>query len=204
MCLDKTDLQKFFKRLRKYQEIEDNAKSNIKYYACGEYGTRTDRPHYHGIIFGASESSIERSWRERGILHFGDVNRKSIAYCCKYISKAVRKFDDKPSEFSVMSKGLGANYLTPAVKKWHSEGTRNYTLDGDIKTTLPRYYRERIFTESERLKIANQNQQLEQAKIDKLLKEHGNFKEINRVHYYRIKQQLSNHSKLQKVKRDKI
>jgi len=43
--LSKSDLQKFFKRVRK-------AGFSFRYFACGEYGTRTKRPHYHAIIFG--------------------------------------------------------------------------------------------------------------------------------------------------------
>lgn len=47
--LDKTDLQKFWKRLRKkFSEKE------LRYFACGEYGSKTFRPHYHAIVFGLS------------------------------------------------------------------------------------------------------------------------------------------------------
>lgn len=40
-----SDLQKFFKRLRKKV-------GQIRYYAVGEYGDQTQRPHYHACIFG--------------------------------------------------------------------------------------------------------------------------------------------------------
>lgn len=41
LSLDKTDLQKFFKRLRKrYSDKE------IRFYAAGEYGSNTQRPQY--------------------------------------------------------------------------------------------------------------------------------------------------------------
>ena len=43
--LVKSDLQLFFKRLRK------KLATNIRYYAVGEYGSRTSRPHYHAIVF---------------------------------------------------------------------------------------------------------------------------------------------------------
>ena len=42
------DLQLFFKRLRKVLDCK------IRYLACGEYGEKTERPHYHAIIFGAN------------------------------------------------------------------------------------------------------------------------------------------------------
>ena len=45
--LHKDELQKFFKRLRKY--LGDR---KMKYFACGEYGDEGHRPHYHAILFG--------------------------------------------------------------------------------------------------------------------------------------------------------
>lgn len=46
LTLCKRDLQLFFKRLRK------QTGQNFRYYACGEYGENTHRPHYHFIVFG--------------------------------------------------------------------------------------------------------------------------------------------------------
>jgi len=40
------DLMLFWKRLRKEYG------NGIRYFACGEYGERTRRPHYHACIFG--------------------------------------------------------------------------------------------------------------------------------------------------------
>lgn len=45
--LDKRDFQLFMKRLRK--AFPDD---QIRYYACGEYGSKGFRPHYHAIIYG--------------------------------------------------------------------------------------------------------------------------------------------------------
>lgn len=47
LTLQKRDLQLFMKRLRK--SFSDD---RIRFYACGEYGSTTFRPHYHGILFG--------------------------------------------------------------------------------------------------------------------------------------------------------
>lgn len=44
--LCKRDLQLFFKRLRY------NTGQDIRYFCCGEYGSKSARPHYHCIIFG--------------------------------------------------------------------------------------------------------------------------------------------------------
>lgn len=43
--LCKRDLQLFFKRVRKDGQ-------NIRYFAAGEYGDKTKRPHYHVIVYG--------------------------------------------------------------------------------------------------------------------------------------------------------
>lgn len=60
--LRKYDLQKFFKRLRKYFN-EHERKYNIpfgkiRYFACGEYGPRHFRPHYHIILWTSCENVI--------------------------------------------------------------------------------------------------------------------------------------------------
>lgn len=44
--LDRRALQLFMKRLRK------SLNKPIRFFACGEYGDKTQRPHYHAIIFG--------------------------------------------------------------------------------------------------------------------------------------------------------
>lgn len=49
------DLQNFLKRLRVYYERKLNRKFNYKYFAAGEYGTNTKRPHYHVIFYGYEE-----------------------------------------------------------------------------------------------------------------------------------------------------
>lgn len=46
--LSKEDLQKFFKRLR--FSLRKDFDAEIRYFACGEYGPDTFRPHYHIIL----------------------------------------------------------------------------------------------------------------------------------------------------------
>ena len=57
--LSKSDLQKFFKRLRKDLSYVDR---KIKYFAAGEYGPKTNRPHYHAIVFGLSLQGDDKNW----------------------------------------------------------------------------------------------------------------------------------------------
>lgn len=43
--------QRFIKRLRVNLERYMNCKCKIRYYMCSEYGSKTGRPHYHGILW---------------------------------------------------------------------------------------------------------------------------------------------------------
>lgn len=58
--LYKPHLQKFFKRLRKRYPAK-----SIRYYACGEYGERTQRAHYHVCLFG-HDFADKIEWRKVG------------------------------------------------------------------------------------------------------------------------------------------
>jgi len=75
--LVKDDLQRFFKRLRK--SIYPN---KLRYYAVGEYGGQTSRPHYHAIIFGYRPSDC----KEYGIAYnsaYGSNKRENKLYTSK-------------------------------------------------------------------------------------------------------------------------
>lgn len=119
--LNPTDLQLFFKRLRKAHEHRPDAPT-IKYYAVGEYGTKSWRPHYHVCLFNAQLDLIQPAWG-LGSIHYGDLNHASVGYTLKYMSKPPRiplhRNDDRHPEFSRMSKGLGASYLSDNIRAWH-------------------------------------------------------------------------------------
>lgn len=158
MTLDKSDLQKFFKRLRKL--CPD---SKIKYYAVGEYGTTTQRPHYHAIIFNVTDSShYSMAWtlqsKMLGSVHVGTVSKNSIAYTMKYIDKPTGKRwkgnDDRINQFPLMSKNLGVNYLSDQIINHHLTNLdKNYvTQIGGEKVAMPKYYRDRILNDDSREK----------------------------------------------------
>lgn len=156
MTLDKSDLQKFFKRLRKLCPNE-----TIKYYAVGEYGTNNKRPHYHAIVFNVPDSKLyAEAWTlsnsQIGSVHVGQVTQNSVAYTMKYIDKAnFRKQhgrDDRLPEFPLMSKKLGDNYITDATVKYHKENldVNCLTKIGGERIAMPRYYREKILSDQEK------------------------------------------------------
>jgi hypothetical protein len=101
--LIKKDFQDFMKRLRK--KISPR---KVRYYMCGEYGSKFGRPHYHAILFGYnfpdlvpversnpyqseqlySSSILERTW-QKGFVSVGAVTLESAAYVARYIMKKI-------------------------------------------------------------------------------------------------------------------
>lgn len=170
-------LQQFFKNLRKAQF--GNAKGNIKYYACGEYGGRTNRPHYHVILFNAKIELIQKAW-EYGQIHYGmNVNEASVGYTLKYMSKPTRipmhQNDDRIPEYAIMSKGIGKNYLTPAIMRWHNQSHEfmHCVLPDGKKIAMPRYYKDKIYDEYTRIMFGKLGLQAMQEKKAKLLSSYG-------------------------------
>lgn len=157
MSLQKRDVQLFFKRLRK---LEPGV--NVKYYVAGEYGEEERRPHYHAIIFNCSRDAIDQAWICGEVWHADAIEESAIQYTLKYMCKPglVGKFsrDDRVLEFALMSKKLGDNYLTPAMKRWHKADLVNryhVPLRDGGRIAMPRYYIDKIYTGWQRLRIAD-------------------------------------------------
>lgn len=158
-----THLQLFFKRLRK----DHSSDTKISYFAVGEYGAKTRRPHYHVLLFGSAIEKIQPAWWY-GEVHYGSVTGASIGYCLKYMLKRgsipAHKNDDRTKEKATMSKGLGASYLSVDMAKWHKEDLKNrmyVPIEGGKKIAMPRYYKNKLYTEMERRIVAEyQSQQM--------------------------------------------
>lgn len=99
--LHKEDVQKFIKRVRK------NTGDRIRYFACGEYGARGKRPHYHCCLFGHHfvkslfyekkginyyrSMELESLW-QNGYSLIQDFDDKNALYICKYMQKSIYKY----------------------------------------------------------------------------------------------------------------
>lgn len=149
--LCKAHLQGFFKRLRKLQS--GSSKSGIKYFGVGEYGGQYGRPHYHVLLFNANIELIDEAWG-MGNVQYGEVTPASIGYTLKYMCKPPKKvYDNRTPQFSLMSKRLGGCYITEAMISWHKANLadRMYCPDVDgKKVCMPRYYKQKIYEDSER------------------------------------------------------
>lgn len=150
--LYKKDAQNWLKRLRKI------SKTKIRYYLVGEYGEKHHRPHFHILLFNLSHSKdivhslIEKSW-SMGSVYIGTVTPASIAYVTNYVVQKgrVNEFVEKP--FALMSRrpGIGAQYLDTHGKYHKANSERMYVTSEDgIKRNLPRYYRDRLYSQSEK------------------------------------------------------
>lgn len=155
LTLEKRHLVLFWKRLRKARKSTEK----VKYYQCGEYGSKNARPHYHLIVFNVQPSDIVDAWqidgKPIGNVFFGTVTGDSIGYTLKYMNKPgkipLHARDDRQPEFSSMSKGIGENYITNAAREFHlSDKQRMYVvLPGGIKVSMPRYYKNKIYDEQQ-------------------------------------------------------
>ena len=68
--------------------------------------------------------------------------------------------DDRLPEFRLMSRGLGDNYLTPNMIKWHLQDLKNRqyaTFKSGIKVALPRIYRDKLIELSGKPKFLFRN-----------------------------------------------
>lgn len=129
-------LQLWLKRFRKAIEPV-----KVRFYGVGEYGNKSDRPHFHVIVFNfpmcergqtlTNAATGESRWRDccpvcgvfgdtwgNGDIFLGDVTGQSAAYCAKYTVKHMTRYDDirlngRPPEFCRMSlrPGIGADAM---------------------------------------------------------------------------------------------
>ena len=138
ISLSKEDHQKFIKRLRKaYPEIK------IQYVLAGEYGSKTQRPHYHLIIYGLPleqeqfkkvgvNNLNQPTWELKklsdiwgmGYVNIGRVTWQSAAYVARYTLKKAFKKDKlwyemqgMLPEYIVWSNGIGKQYFLDNYEK---------------------------------------------------------------------------------------
>lgn len=205
--LYKPDIQNFLKRLRKRLNF------NIRYYAVGEYGGQTIRPHYHLIIFGLSklhENIIKLAWSNYnkktkqyspiGSIYIGTVGIRSIKYVTKYHVNRNEHPDGVEKEFTLMSTrpAIGANYVEKMVNYHSGNITKNYYTLYERKLHLPRYYQEKLYTDADREAMAEIYASTDYNKEDKEAWEKKNPK----GNYYKyLSDKIANHEKQFKNKK---
>lgn len=152
-------LQLFFKRLRKRTRLD------LSYVACGEYGTNTDRPHYHVILYGYdfsadrkfydktptgnlyNSSLLDVCWQHQGHAVIADVSYDSCAYVAGYTIKKLNGKDGKSAYYDLgRLPPFGLMSRKPAIgKRWIQKHYLETVQHGDIsingkQRSIPRYY----------------------------------------------------------------
>lgn len=141
-CVKKSHLQKFFKKLRHFYDF--------KYYAIGEYGTNTHRPHYHAVLFIKNPGvflddvlwSIDDCW-SMGFVAVSRATYRRLNYVLHYHVRP-KVVDNRPT-FSVMSKGLGLGFINADYLNYimSSNSSVIHDYNGNIYV-VPRYYRKKL------------------------------------------------------------
>lgn len=160
--LVKKDLQDFLKRLRK------NSKQDIRYFAAGEYGTQTYRPHYHLLLFGLKLNDLEvlkrnfagdqyyispfisKCW-PFGVHILGKVTWQSAAYVARYtMKKATRGYTKEYYDKAAIEPEFQTMSLKPAIgRRFYDDHPElfdysNFTVStpqGGRKMNPPEYFR---------------------------------------------------------------
>ena len=117
--VEKSHIQKYIMRLRQSLRLSGNTQS-LRYFACGEYGSKTHRAHYHLVLFGLDanyESLVRDAWSIRGNpighVHIGEAHAGAGKYVAKYASKGIttnkridriQALEGKNPEFNLRSK----------------------------------------------------------------------------------------------------
>lgn len=181
--VDKRHVQLFNKSLKEFNrklvnrmpESSRVLQKRVKYYLVAEYGTKTMRPHYHALYFNLKKHSISKIgdlWK-KGSVHVGNVNGASIHYTTKYIiNKDKEGKVKKAKEFTLISKGIGEDYL----EKNKSLIKKNYgnLVHGDKSMLpMPKYYKDKIYNKAEKDIVKQKNEEYTRKKDKELLKKIG-------------------------------
>jgi hypothetical protein len=142
--LDPEDLRLFLKNLRQILERERNGQK-VRYFACGEYGPTTERPHYHVNLFGLSaveKEIIHRAWSKGHVSAF-EFNAQRARYLTGYVTKNKTREGDMGEhrfpEFARMSTkpGLGLAALSVVLDAIGTQGgTQELEQKGDVPAAL--------------------------------------------------------------------
>lgn len=155
------DLQKFWKRLRKTH-------APIRYYAVGEYGDITNRPHYHACIFGHAfiknrvilktepyllwtNQELTETWG-LGHVSVGALTFQTAQYTASYVTKKLNakrqyvRIDETTGELVPLVQPRAFMSLKPAIgRDWLDEhGEHTYDHDHVVingrPQKPPKYY----------------------------------------------------------------
>lgn len=145
-------LRLFLERVRK------DTKKSMRHWCVTELGEENDRIHLHGIFFGQRAVELIKKHWKYGFSFIGQYcNSRSVNYMTKYMLKV----DIKHPEFIqtvLASPGIGSGYFKRLDWLWQKQNYNKlevptYTFRNGTKMAMPKYYKDKIFSEKERNKM---------------------------------------------------
>lgn len=197
MVLDKVALQLFLKRVRKENPIPD-----MKYYAVGEYGEKSGRPHYHAIMFNVEKELCYQKWSviepggmqsiPFGHVYFGDVSQASIHYVTKYvINKHNYAYKKRFRPFTLISNGIGLDHIEKSAEYYRKNPVWNITQEGGIIGKMPRYMADKIYDDEMKEIIKEETKQyFEFQKLETTYEQEMSRRRFVKQMYKRSKSQI--------------
>jgi hypothetical protein len=155
--LNHKHFQLFIKRLRKhFHPVKP------RFYMCGEYGSQTNRPHYHACLFNVhfpdkiphaktsagsliyTSAILSKLW-PFGHSSIGDLNKQSAAYTARYCMQKITgqmaqyHYSGRTPDYNRMSlrPGIGATWFA----RYHADVfNRDYVVSNGTPGRPPKYY----------------------------------------------------------------
>lgn len=166
--VSRRELQLFMKRFRKAI-----GQDKIRFFACGEYGKKALRPHYHLIVFGwyppdaiwwqrdkkgldlFRSPILEKVWT-KGFSSVGAVTVDSAKYCAKYLQKLQKLPPELTPPFTQMSlrPGIGFASIDPQIL------TTDRIYHAGKSCKVPRYYLKVLEREGHDLEYFKERRQI--------------------------------------------
>ena len=148
-------MRRFNERYRKTE------KKAIRHWLVSELGHEgTENIHLHGILWTEMRfEDIRKIWKYGYIYPRKDeqrknyVNNQTVRYCVKYIHK-IDKHHENYKSIVLSSAGIGENYITSGRAKIHKfkgkDTIEHYRTPEGYKVALPKYWRNKIWTDDEK------------------------------------------------------
>lgn len=188
-AVSKRDVQLFLKRFRKFIYP-----FKIRYFAVSEYGPDNLRPHYHILLFnypkelyGKLNEFLEQSW-SNGFIRIDPINTARINYVTSYCldSSTLPEYLEKNFMLCSRRPGIGSSFLDNTKYTDHALSALDgfvYLSDGNdtIKASMPRYYRDKLFSDYEKQQIIDKGVEYHLKKRNKLYSRQRKWLERKRI-----------------------
>lgn len=157
------DMVRFINSLRKQHERQGIL--DIKYFYCGEYGEKTNRPHYHIILLNCPlkieefygchvDTNYKAHWKSKqleglwqgGMIDICELEWSCAAYVARYCTKKLSFSQDKTfyykqgkmPEFIRMSKGIGFEWYREHKNEiYKTDEIIMKTIKGNVGSVKP-------------------------------------------------------------------